>query len=856
VTIPTAPDDPPHEIRTPPPRFRGDPGDPARERAVESALARLDLEARVRLVDGLDMWSLPALPEIGLRALVMSDGPVGVRGTVWSGAGATVLLPSPTALAASWDPDLARRAANLLAQQARRKGVHVLLAPTVNLHRSPLGGRHFECYSEDPLLTAEIAAGYVTGVQEGGVAAAVKHFVANDSETDRFTVDVRVDERALRELYLAPFEVVVRRVGAWAVMSAYNGVNGSTMTEHAALQRRLLKEEWAFDGCVVSDWLAARDGVRAALGGLDVSMPGVLPVFRGGLADAVRAGTVPDEVVADMARRTLRLAARAGVLDGAAPAVATPPPELDAAAVAREIAERSFVLLRNDGVLPLDADALRRVAVAGGAARAMTAMGGGSAEVGQAAAVSALAGLRAALPAGVALTYAPGAGARAGLPPAGEGFALRAVFRDGAGGVLHEQPLASGLARWLGDLPGGVDPGALRSVEVAGTFTPEVGGGHRFAVVGAGAFRLEVGGRTLFDGVNRAGDGDIAASFLAPPVRVAEVELAAGAPVAVSLRHAVERGMPFPAVSFTLGHAEPAVDEETLLAEAVTAAAGAGVAIVVVGTTDEEEREGTDRETLALPGRQDELVRRVAAANPRTVVVVNAGSPVEMPWAGEVAAVLLAWFPGQEGGAALARVLLGQAEPGGRLPTTWPVRLADCPVSDVRPVDGVLAYDEGVLIGYRAWERAPAPPAFWFGHGLGYTTWTYESASFAAGGAGRELGILRVRVRNDGPRAGSEVVQAYLAPDEPAPERPRRWLAGFATVSAAPGETAEAEIVLQRRSAETWDVSAGAWRLLTGGYAIETGRSVADRRLVTPIEVTEPAGTAGTGPSPGSARTR
>src|SRR5215469_11985978 len=282
----------------------------AQETAIEAALGRLDLETKVAMLAGKDTWSLPAVPDIGLASIVMSDGPVGVRGMQWTADDPSVVLPSPTALAATWDPELARRAGRLLAQEARRKGVHVLLAPTVNLHRSPLGGRHFECYSEDPLLTGEIAAGYIAGLQEGGVAATVKHFVANDSETDRFTVDVRAGERALRELYLAPFEVAVRRAGAWAVMSAYNGVNGTTMTEHAALQLGLLKDEWAFDGCVVSDWMAAHDGVRAALGGLDVAMPGIPAVFRRGLVAAVRAGTVPEEVVAEMARRTLRLAAR------------------------------------------------------------------------------------------------------------------------------------------------------------------------------------------------------------------------------------------------------------------------------------------------------------------------------------------------------------------------------------------------------------------------------------------------------------------------------------------------------------------------------------------------------------------
>jgi beta-glucosidase len=827
------------------PRFRGDPGtvgapdEAARERAVEAALAGLDLVSMVRLVDGLDLWTLPALPEIGLRSLVMSDGPVGVRGTVWGAGGRTVMLPSPTALAATWDPDLARLAGRLLAQEARRKGVHVLLAPTINLHRSPLGGRHFECYSEDPLLTAEIAAGYIAGVQEGGVAAVPKHFVANDAETDRYTVDVRVDERTLRELYLAPFEVAVRRAGAWALMSAYNSVNGTAMTEHEALQRRLLKDEWGFDGCVVSDWFAGRDGVRAALGGLDVAMPGVAPVFRRGLVEAVRAGTVPDAAVAEMARRALRLAARTGALDGAAPAVAPNalPAAIDGAALAREVAARSFVLLRNDGVLPLAPGALRRVAVAGGAARALTAMGGGSAEVGGGAAVSALEGLRDALPAAVSVTYAAGASPRTRIPAAAEGFALRAILRDGEGRVLAEQPLATGLARWLGDLPGGADHAALRSVEIAGTFTPAASGAHRLAVEGAGAFRMEVAGSVVFDGVNEVlgGDGP-GAGFLNPPSLVVEVELAAAATVAVSLRHTVEPGMPVPFVSFALGHADPAVDPDALIAEAAAAAAGADVAIVVVGTTEETEHEGADRETLALPGHQDELVRRVAAANPRTVVVVNAGSPVEMPWSGEVAAVLLAWFPGEEGGGALADVLLGRTEPGGRLPTTWPVRLADCPVSDVTPTRGTLRYEEGVQIGYRAWERAPAPPAFWFGHGLGYTTWAYESAAFTPG-AGDTLGVLRVRVRNNGPRAGREVVQAYLAPAAPDPDRPRRWLAGFASVAGAPGETLEAEVAVPRRAAETWDVAAGAWRLREGAYVIETGRSVADLRLATPIEI-------------------
>ncbi|KIF00530.1 beta-glucosidase, partial [Streptomyces sp. RSD-27] len=259
-----------------------------REDAVEAALGKLDLDAKTRLLAGRDMWSLPALPEIGLGRLVMSDGPVGVRGVRWTADDPSVALPSPTALAASWDPALARRAGRLLAQEARRKGVHVLLAPTVNLHRSPLGGRHFECYSEDPYLTGAIGTGYVRGVQDGGVGTTVKHFVGNDAETERFTVDSVIAPRPLREVYLAPFEAIVRGARPWGVMTAYNRVNGTTMTEHGQLVNGVLRGEWGFDGANVSDWMAARSTAGCLAGGLDVAMPGPATVYGAALADAVR----------------------------------------------------------------------------------------------------------------------------------------------------------------------------------------------------------------------------------------------------------------------------------------------------------------------------------------------------------------------------------------------------------------------------------------------------------------------------------------------------------------------------------------------------------------------------------------
>ncbi|MFD5797702.1 beta-glucosidase [Streptomyces diastatochromogenes] len=803
--------------------------DEAREAVVEAALGRLELDAKARLLAGQDMWTLPALPEIGLKSLVMSDGPIGVRGVRWTADDPSVALPSPTALAATWDPALARRAGVLLAQEARRKGVHVLLAPTVNLHRSPLGGRHFEAYSEDPFLTGEIGTGYVTGVQSGGVGTTVKHFVANDAETDRFTVNNLVSERALRELYLAPFEAIVANAHPWGIMTAYNQVNGTTMTEHHHLVNEVLRGEWGFDGFNVSDWMAARDTVGDIEGGLDVAMPGPQTVYGAALAQAVRDGRVAEATVDAAVRRVLRLAARVGILDGAEPVVAEPPAPVDGEALAREIARRSFVLVRNENsALPLKAGT---VALIGAAARDARVLGGGSATVFPARIVSPLDGLSAALPEGT-LTYAVGADPATELAVADQGFSLRAVCRDAAGTVIGTRSAPHGLIQWMGsDLPEGVTHDTLHTVELTGTFTPRESGPHTFGVKGMGAFKLTVDGTTYYDDVQRPDKDDPFEAFFGAPVPRAQAELTAGEPVEVSLTQVVQLpdDIPMKVVTFALAHSAPQRDPDELIAEAVEAARGADTAVVMVATTDRVESEGFDRTDLRLPGRQDELVRAVAAANPNTVVIVNSGSPVELPWRDEVAAVLLTWFPGQEGGAALADVLTGAHEPGGRLPTTWG-SLTDAPVTQVVPVGGELAYTEDVFIGYRAWEQAGRTPSYPFGHGLGYTDWTYESLE-------TDGTTARVRLRNTGERPGREVVQVYVSPAEPDTERPARRLAGFAGAEAGPGESVEVTVELPRRTFEVWDDTAKAWVFVKGSYEITAARSISDHRLTATINV-------------------
>jgi beta-glucosidase len=662
--------------------------------------------------------------------MVLSDGPAGVRGQLWDERYPSANLPCPTALAASWDEGLVERAAALLAAEARRLGVDVVLGPTANLHRSPLGGRHFECFSEDPLLSGRIGAAVVRALQAHGVAATPKHYVANDAEAERLRVDVRVDERSLRELYLAPFEQMVVEAGAWLVMAAYNSVNGATMTESPLLAEPL-KGEWGFDGVVVSDWGAVRSTEDAANAGTDLAMPGPQSTWGEALVAAVRAGQVPEATIDEKVRRILRLAARVGALAGAMPPAITPPAPPSGARVAaltREAAGAGMVLVRNHGdALPLDPAILGRVAVLGPNAATGRTQGGGSVTVQPAYTVSPLEGMRRALGPDVEVRHAPGGNPSGVATPltAGQvrhpdshrpGLAIR--FLDATGAVLREEHRAAGAVMLFGD---GILAEAA-AVRLRGRFRATKAGAWRIGMTGVGACTLELDGQTVLDEHLRAESADLAASFLSPPHRAVTRQLVEGQEVLLAMTWRRTAGGP---ARLAVTAEPPAGSDDEQIEQAVALARRSDAAIVVVGTSEEDEREGFDRHSIALPGRQDDLVRAVAAVNPRTIVVVNAGAPVAMPWRDRVAAVLLTWFPGQEFGNALADVLLGTAEPGGRLPTTWAAEERDVPVLSTRPTEGVLAYTEGIHIGYRAWLRAGAGPAYPFGHGLGYTTWVY-----------------------------------------------------------------------------------------------------------------------------------
>ncbi|MGD1218506.1 glycoside hydrolase family 3 C-terminal domain-containing protein [Streptomyces krungchingensis] len=801
---------------------------------LDRLLDKLTLRAKVRLLTGATTWRTHAEPAVGLRQMVLSDGPAGVRGETWDERHTSVLLPSASALAASWDDELVEEIGGLLASEARRKGVDVVLAPNLNLHRSPLGGRHFECFSEDPELTGRIGAALVRGIQARGVAAAAKHFVANDSETERLTVDVRAGRRTLREVYLAPFEAVVA-AGVRLVMAGYNSVNGTTLTAHPLLAEPL-KSQWGFDGVVVSDWGAVRGTQDTARAALDLVMPGPDGAWGDALVRAVDEGTVAESVVDDKVRRLLRLAARCGALGEAPPPRRTSSVASGARAVARRAVAAGAVLLANRGVLPLDPARLATVAVIGAHAARTRTQGGGSAGVFPQDEVCVLDGIRSSLRGRAEVVHVPGP--VPDEPPAPLDTALCTHPRSGLPGVMlrvldvEGRELYAEHRRTGRQLEPTLVPGA-HTVEISALLHPRTSGAWTLSVAGFGRMSLRLDDRPLLDGEFVKDTDDPAIVHVNPPARLATAPLTRGtAPLLVARRELA----PGTGRATVVGAAPPATAAAQALVAAERAARAADVAVVVVGTTEHGESEGRDRTELALGPAQDALVRAVARANPRTVALVNSGGPVEMPWREEVGALLLTWFTGQEGGGGLADVLFGRSEPGGRLPTSWPAELADAPVTRVRPADGRLEYGEGLHIGYRGWLRTGRTPAYWFGHGLGYTTWAYEEIGAPAEVPGDGF-TVRVRVRNTGGRTGREVVQVYLARPVAAVEYPQRWLAGYTAVRARPGDAVTVPVRVPARSLRHWDEDAGDWRIEPGTCRVLAGRSAGDLPLCTEVTV-------------------
>ena len=804
-------------------------------------LAALTVEEKAGLVAGTRVWTVGGVERLGIGALKLSDGPAGVRGDGLLGASTpTACLPCSASLGATWDPDLLEELGALAGDESVAKGVHVLLAPTVNLHRTPFGGRNFECYSEDPLLSGRLAAAFVRGVQSRGVATTVKHLVANDSEHERHTIDVRADERTLRETVLLPFEMAVVDGGAWGVMAAYNRLNGTYCCEHEWLLGTVLRDQWGFDGFVVSDWLATHSTVGSVRAGMSLEMPGPPSFYGAPLAEAVNVGEIDeadlDRIVDDM----LRVRERTGTLDGPSrPMSVADESELDRPqdrALLRRAAAAGTVLLRNDGVLPLDLSSVRSLAVIGPNADRVCIMGGGSAHVNPYPCATLLATLEARLEGKAALRHEPGCDSRRTTPPLGPPDLLgkAAVSYFDGHGCRGEPSAASSRSSFEAVAVGVPHPGvdaAEYSLRMTATLVPSVTGRHELRLMQAGRARVLIDGEVVLDATEGLFPGGVAYLGMMSAEIPAAVDLVAGEAVAVAVEF--ENRDSVMVSGFRLGLVAPQSDE--LLDAAVEAAAACDAAVVVVGTDHEWETEGSDRDDWELPGGQPELIRRVAAANPRTVVVVNAVGPHSLDWLEAPAAVLHAGFGGSELAPAVADVILGDADPGGRMPTTVPARAEQFAAYLNYPGEaGTVHYGERVFVGHRWHDALDVEPAVPFGFGLSYTTFEMSPPRLARSTvfAGESVSV-DVDVSNTGDRPGAEVVQIYVEPVAPQVQRPVRELKGFAKVHLDPGEKATVSLVLDARAFARYD-SRGAdfasaedagWYIDPGDYRIAAGRS-------------------------------
>jgi beta-glucosidase len=777
---------------------------------LAALIGALSVDQKVALLAGVDTWHTASFESPPVPAIRVSDGPAGVRGTSFTGP-ASASFPCGSALGATWDPALVAEVGAAIGREARSKSAHVVLAPTVNLHRTPIGGRNFECYSEDPVLTSAIAVAYIRGVQGEGVAACVKHYAGNDTEFERMTISSEIDERTLRELYLVPFEAAVTQAGVRSIMTAYNRLNGTYCGEHPWLITDVLRGEWAFDGVVMSDWYGTHSAVESLRAGLDLEMPGP-PRERGvHLRRALDQGEVAEAELDPSVGRLLALAAWAGAAATGTDEVTAHDPATRE--VIRRAATRATVLLKNErGVLPLAASA-RRVALIGPSARFGRPQGGGSAGVrpdhGQGP-------LDALTERGFDVTYEPGGSIAKYLPTVRGDFTV--TFSDPTGTSAE---VAANRLGWYWDrAPADGVAFDQFAVQITGTLVPDVTGEWEIGARAIGPATVSLDGQPVVS-ITAEQRGGFFFGMGSPEVRSTV---------------ALEGGR---AYELTVDYPTPVLDERVRglvigaraapggdhIAQAVAAASAADAAVVIVGTDDDWETEGEDRTSLALPGDQGELVAAVVAANPNTVVVLNAGSPLTMPWLDAAPAVLQLWFPGQEIGDALVDVLTGAAEPGGRLPTTFPRRLEDTPAFTTHPGhDGKAVYAEGLFIGHRWYDREGIEPLFPFGFGLGYTR--FELGPAAINGDVASGVTVDVTVRNTGDRAGGEVVQVYVEPPGGDPARPLRHLAGFGRADLGGGEQATVTVTLDRRAFSSW--LDGAWAVPPGEYVIHAGRSSRD----------------------------
>jgi beta-glucosidase len=794
------------------------------EKRVDSILSQMTLDEKLDLIGGINDFYTRLNPRLGIPSLRMSDGPMGVHDY-----GLTTAYPAGIALAASWDVDLAQRFGTSMAKDARARGVNFILGPGMNIYRAPMNGRNFEYFGEDPFLASRMAVSVIEGIQGQRVIATAKHFAGNNSEFARTTLSSDIDERTLREIYLPAFEASVKEAHAGAVMDAYNLVNGTYMTQNVHLNDEILKKEWGFDGILMSDWGATHDGIAAAKGSLDLEMPSPTFMNREALLPALKQGTMPVSTLDDKVRRILRKAIEFGFLDQPQTDVSIPTLSQEGRQVALEMARGSMVLLKNSGnLLPLDENKLKTIAVIGPDAYPAVVGGGGSSETKPFNAVSYLEGISNRLGTKVKVLYG------VDVPPLDEVFES-SEFVTAPGGEVglkgeyfanEELKGAPALVRtdkhvhfdWGDGSFADGEPVDHFAIRWTGYFVAKESGDYKFYTSADDGVRLYVGDEIAID------------DWLphSQTLDIATRHLEAGQAYKIRLEYFESVGSAI--VGFGVTRAEAFVGRETK-----PLAAKADAVIICVGFDPKTEGEGFDR-TFQLPGGQDELIRQVSSVNKNVIVVLTAGGNVDMTrWIDNVPALLHAWYPGQEGGTALAEILFGDTSPSGKLPVSLERRWEDNPAfHSYYPEKGGsrVQYSEGVFLGYRHYDQSETKPLFAFGYGLSYTTFAYGKLSMTPQtGNLNEPVSVSFDVSNMGQRAGVEVAELYVGDSHASVPRPVKELKAFTKINLKPGETRRITLTLNRRAFSFYDVQKKDWSAEPGEFGILVGGSSDNIRL-------------------------
>lgn len=808
-----------------------DPNAPIEQR-VEDLLGRMTLEEKLTMLGGTGFTTQP-IPRLGLPALAMADAGQGVRGGADTTKGPATAFPAGVTMASTWDTNLIERVGRAIGGEARNKGtgVQVLLGPAVNIHRTPLGGRNGEYMSEDPYLAARLAVGYIEGMQATGVSSCVKHYACNNQEEDRNGVDAKVSERALREIYLPAFEAAVKEAKVWCIMSSYNLVNGHHSSANKYLLTNVAKKGWGFDGLIMSDWGGVHEADAVQFGN-DLEMPTGKNMTVSNLQSALASGQVTQAAVDDSVRRILRTIIRVGLLDG--------PMSQDHLQVnshghdelAYEVATKGIVLLKNDHrILPLDRERIKSIALIGEPAKKLQVGALGSPRVVPLKTTELIDALNDRAGGKIRVRFAVGAETGNVVPssavtlpddPSAHGFHAEYFKNEN----LRGKPALVRTDSEI-NLEGEDDPapginGRRFSARWTANLSVPSTGSYVLSFTGDDGFRVFLDDKPLMELWEKH----------APTTRTNEVQLTAGKNYALRVEFYQAGGGYTARLAWKRGGQPNYV-------EAINAAKSSDVAIVCASTMGTE-GEGHDRPSMDLPDDQSALIRAVAAANHHTIVVLNNGTPVTMSdWLKSVPGVIEAWFPGQEGGEAIADILFGKINPSGKLPDTLAAKRADYPDFGNYPgADHVVNYAEGIYVGYRHFDKNNIQPLFPFGYGLSYTTFKYKDLEVSSRTLAPDGSVtVRAKVTNTGERAGEEVVQLYIRDLKPAIDRPIRELRAFAKISVQPGQTKPVQFTIRPRDLAYFDTPGHQWKANAGDYEIEIAASSRDVRLHAPLHL-------------------